>query len=55
MTGIECKDKDREEENRRRAMREEVAKIFRKELFSTLQHRSEAMRKDNKVMTREAL
>ena len=53
--GIECKDKEREEDNMRRAMREEVAKSIRDEFCATLQHRSEATRKDHKRLTREAL
>ena len=55
MTGIDCKDKDRDEEKMRRDMIEEVAKIVRDEFCATLQHRSEAMRKDNGRMTRKAL
>ena len=55
MTGIDCEDKYREEEKMRRAMREEVAKSVRDEFCATLQHRSEAMRKDNGRMTRKAL
>ena len=55
MTGIEVKDKDREEDKARRAMREEVEKSVRDEFCSTLQHRPEAMRKDHKQLTREEL
>ena len=36
ITGIECKDKDREDEKTRRAMREEVVKIVRDYLCTTL-------------------
>ena len=39
----------------RRAMIEEVAKSVRDELCTTLQHRSEAVRKDHKRLTREVL
>ena len=39
----------------RRAMREEVAKSTRDELCAILKHRSEAMKKDHKRLTREAL
>ena len=39
----------------RRAIREEVAKSVRDEFCATLKHRSEAMRKDQKWLTREAL
>ena len=55
MTGIECEDKDREEQKMRRAMKEEVAKIVRDKFYATLQHRSEAMRKDHERLTSEAL
>ena len=46
MTGIDSKDKDREEEKMRSSMREEVEKSARDEFCATLQHRSEATRKD---------
>ena len=36
-------------------MREEVAKSVRGEFCATLQHRSEAMRKNHERLTREAL
>ena len=39
----------------KRAMREEVTKSVRDEFCVTLQHRSEAMRKDHEWQTREAL
>ena len=39
MTGVECEDKEMEEEKMRRAMREEVAKIARETFCATLQHR----------------
>ena len=55
MTGIDCKDKYREEENTRRDMGEEMAKSVRDEFCATLQHSSEAMRKDHERLTREAL
>ena len=55
MMGIERKDKDREEEKMRRATREEVAKSVREKFWITLQHRSEAMRKDHECLTMEAL
>ena len=55
MTGIERKYKDREKEKISRAMREEVAKSVRDKFCATLQHRSEAMRKDHGWLTREAL
>ena len=46
MKGIELKDKDREEEEMGGEMREEVAKKVMDKFCATLQHRSEAMRKD---------
>ena len=55
MTGIERGYKEREEEKMMSATRDEVTKSVRDELFSTIQHRSEAMRKDNECLTREAL
>ena len=39
----------------RRAMREEVMKTVRDEFCATLQHRSEATRRDHERLTREAL
>ena len=39
----------------RRATKEEVSKSARDKLCATLQHRSEAMRKDHARLTREAL
>ena len=53
MTGIECTNKDREEEKMRKDMREEVAKTVRDEFCTTLQHRSEAMRKYHERLTYE--
>ena len=55
MTGIERKDKDWEEDKIKRAMREEITKCVRDKLCTTLQHRSEAIRKDHKFLTREYL
>ena len=53
MTGIEHKDKDWEEDKIKRAMREEITKSVRDKLCTTLQHRSEAIRKDHKCLTRD--
>ena len=55
MTGIECKDKDREEEKMRKSMREKVAKSVREKFCATLQHMSEAMRKYHERLMGEAL
>ena len=55
MTGIECKNKDREAKELMRATREEVTKSTRDELCSTLQHMSEATRKDHKWLARDAM
>ena len=55
MTGIECKDKDREEEETMRDMGEEVSKTFTDKFCANLKHRLEATRKDRERLTREAL
>ena len=55
LTGIEHEYKEREEEKMRRARRKEVAKSVQDEFCATLEHRSEAMRKDLEQLTREAM